>query len=413
MPRRESNRAQRAAPPPPSTLASEDLSRLSAEAGPIQHVSLIRRSPSQFPACLFDEKFGLIKSLLSLDLSHNNIRDLPARIGCLSSITYLNVSRNWLREFPVQIGNLSCLMKLDAHANELRPRTLPALAPLYKLVSLDLRFNNKIGESSATLLAASMPHVKTIQISLKVAHDQKLHAADRDATLLRSQLQPHCTPTLRRSLALVFGEYTNPDQVERDEVMDRLLVHHKRAGPRAVRHVKGVPLSSDVCEELLGVLEAWAKADEERKLPRERLTIRAQHYCILTSHLAFDRRDTKKAIKAARKLEQNSEMWNLALKALREVDPEFAQKVTAIAFTKNFVGSAHIDTQNIGPFYGLALGDFCEGGGALCVECSSREVAHVDTRNCLGKVDGRFPHCKVIRRQRKSYGTYNFLSLCL
>ena len=64
-----------------------------------------------------------------------------------------------------------------------------------------------------------------------------------------------------------------------------------------------------------------------------------------------------------------------------------------VAFTMNFEGSPHIDTQNSGPFYGLALGDFQPaGGGALCVECSAREVAAVDTRGKLGRVDGRFPH---------------------
>ena len=70
----------------------------------------------------------------------------------------------------------------------------------------------------------------------------------------------------------------------------------------------------------------------------------------------------------------------------------FFAQFTHIAITKNFQGSPHIDTQNIGPFYGLALGDFSDGGGALCVECSAREVAHVDTRGRMAKVDGRFVH---------------------
>ena len=74
------------------------------------------------------------------------------------------------------------------------------------------------------------------------------------------------------------------------------------------------------------------------------------------------------------------------------MDEQFSNKVTAIAFTKNFLGSCHIDTQNTGPFYGLSLGDFAQPGGALCVEISAREVAHVNTRHRLGKVDGRFPH---------------------
>ena len=44
------------------------------------------------------------------------------------------------------------------------------------------------------------------------------------------------------------------------------------------------------------------------------------------------------------------------------------------------------------PFYGLALGSFTEGQGGIMVECSARVVAHVNTRNRLGKVDGRYPH---------------------
>jgi hypothetical protein len=174
--------------------------------------------------------------------------------------------------------------------------------------------------------------------------------------------------------------------------MAKLLAHHALAGPRAVRHVQGAPVSPAACQALLEALQAWSTEDEDRSTQRERPTIQAQHYMILTNHRAFVDNSTKKAVKAAAKLEKHSDLWALALRALEEVDKEFALKYTAVAFTKNFLGSAHIDTQNIGPFYGLALGDFSQGDGALCVECSAREVAHVDTRSRLGKVDGRFPH---------------------
>ena len=40
--------------------------------------------------------------------------------------------------------------------------------------------------------------------------------------------------------------------------------------------------------------------------------------------------------------------------------------------------------------YALSLGDFT--GGALAVECSAREVAVVETKGRLAKIDGRFPH---------------------
>lgn len=71
---------------------------------------------------------------------------------------------------------------------------------------------------------------------------------------------------------------------------------------------------------------------------------------------------------------------------------EFADTFTALAVTYGFQGSPHIDKQNIGPFYGLALGRFKEGQGGICVECDARTVGIVNTRNRLGKVDGRFPH---------------------
>ena len=56
------------------------------------------------------------------------------------------------------------------------------------------------------------------------------------------------------------------------------------------------------------------------------------------------------------------------------VDPVFAQQYTALAVTHGFHGSPHIDKQNVGPFYGLALGNFDEGTGGIQVECSARVV---------------------------------------
>ena len=58
--------------------------------------------------------------------------------------------------------------------------------------------------------------------------------------------------------------------------------------------------------------------------------------------------------------------------AMISVDPMFAQKYTALAVTHGFHGSPHIDKQNVGPFYGLALGDFEDGSGGIRVECSAR-----------------------------------------
>ena len=109
------------------------------------------------------------------------------------------------------------------------------------------------------------------------------------------------------------------------------------------------------------------------------------------------------------------------------VDFAFARSVSAIAVTHNFVGSPHIDKQNTGPFYACSFGDFNEGTGGgkkeklggesralfsrtchkkniylqhvfltpsstVSVECSARVVGKVETKNRLGKIDGRYPH---------------------
>ena len=69
---------------------------------------------------------------------------------------------------------------------------------------------------------------------------------------------------------------------------------------------------------------------------------------------------------AASKLRRHARLWNLAHEIVAGIDPPFATQYTAIALTKQFEGSPHIDTENVAPFYGLSLGDFT--GGAICVE---------------------------------------------
>jgi len=91
------------------------------------------------------------------------------------------------------------------------------------------------------------------------------------------------------------------------------------------------------------------------------------------------------------KLQRYSALWELINRVIDSVDPEYALIYTGVAVTKGFRDSPHIDTENIGPFYGLALGDF-QGGGAVAVESSPFEVTHLDTFQRLGKVDGRYPH---------------------
>jgi len=131
-----------------------------------------------------------------------------------------------------------------------------------------------------------------VLITERPPEEKKLHAADRDATFLRSQIAPHCTGVLRRRLALVFGDTTDPALEERDEVIERLLAHHATEGPRKVRKISGIPVSKRVCDALLVELKKWVARDtERRKKPGEvfrfRTNIKAAHYMIISSPKVF------------------------------------------------------------------------------------------------------------------------------
>ena len=392
---------------------------------------------------------SLLHTLHTLDLAKNQLRELPSALGELRALTALDASRNFLHRLPAALGQCARLATLIVSSNALRVSrlSLRALAGLPALRTLDLRFNNKIHDAGhVALLAAALPQLalaaaaagggRGALVTPRAAFHERPHAADRDGTLLASQLAPFNTATLRRRLALVFGEATDPGQVERPAVLARLLARYAAlpaaaasasaaaaaaaatgeeddddsgggggggspppppgAARRAVRHVTGAPVSAALCAALLAELEAWAALGI-----RERPTISAAQYMILSAPGAFGAPSgasgstSPKARAAAKKVEAHARLWALARRAMEEVDGAFAASYTAVAFTRNFVGSPHIDTQNIGPFYGLALGDFgpaAGGGGALCVECSAREVAHIDTRGRLGRADGRFPH---------------------
>jgi hypothetical protein len=219
-------------------------------------------------------------------------------------------------------------------------------------------------------------------------------ASDRNASLLRAQLEPWSTMVLRKRLQTDFSygsdEATPIDALGRAELMQAILDRHALGGKFARRmiRVKGTPVPQALCEEILAELRQWAAGHQQNDRP----SISAESYTILRSPAEFASKDSNAAVKAARKIEKNQRIWDLGMQAMRSVDADFAEKFTALAITGNFNGSPHIDSQNTGPFYGLAVGTFPEGQGGVMVETDTFTVAHVNTRCRLGRIDGRFPH---------------------
>lgn len=411
----------------------------------------------------------------ALDLSRNELSELPGLAALAPTLRVLNLERNWFSRVPEEVGALRALMELNLSRNFLRPGddalALDALRALPGLRVLDLRWNRKVhtvetlrrltarlaGGDAASRERSSAAGTEdgpktsvpsnSVDVRVTVSFPAPAGAfvgsspADRDASRLRAQLEPWSTLALRRRLVEDFGadpaSVEDPERVPRAEVVTRLLAAYAREGlvdvasstsperaidfvsekegdpsrpPRSIPEqdfgvgrrrtvrTRGAPVSAAALDDLRALMRAWLArraSKGARGNVQERPSVCAQAYMILRSPTDFNAKlgaGSRKARQAADKFAAHASLWRGAERALREADPAFADAFTALAVTYGFQGSPHIDKQNVGPFYALALGDFDEGTGGVAVEADARTVCVVDTKNRLGKVDGRFPH---------------------
>ena len=387
------------------------------------HCDLSEKKLREFTLELLPIQCNPFQCITSLDLSRNELWNLPS-LESIPNVEHLNLSRNWFAELPKSICDLTKLKILSVSHNMLRSSRASLLIDhpsendgnkinTYKssiitksilqsldLKEIDLRFNQNCGHQKLkSLIQEELPSVQikmTINFPCPEGAFVGASAAERDPSLLRSQLEPWSTTALRRRLVADFGDRaSSPENFPRADVMKRLLQLYQEEdegtnAPRTVIQASGTLIDESLREKLLLVLKRWKDGWVGKNL--ERTSIRAENYMILTSPESWVPLGRKKRQKAEAKLKAHQEIWDLAKTAMASVDDEFASKYSALAVTHNFQGSPHIDRQNIGPFYGLSLGDFDDKTGGIMVECSARVVAHVNTKNRLGKVDGRFSH---------------------
>jgi Leucine-rich repeat (LRR) protein len=104
-------------------------------------------------SCLYLSRLGLASlpnifhfnpfqhSLKGLDLSHNNLEDLPESLGNLQALTILDLSYNNLRVLPESFTELCALAKLNLSHNNLKYLS-EFFGNLQALTILDLSYNN-------------------------------------------------------------------------------------------------------------------------------------------------------------------------------------------------------------------------------------------------------------------------------
>jgi len=142
--------------------------------------------------------------------------------------------------------------------------------------------------------------------------------------------------------------------------------------PRPERHVQGRCVPEYMTDRLLTELQSlrWPAKNQRPLLSSDR-------YLVLLSSTADDCYGT---------------LRQMCSDLMEWADPNYYY--SAIAVTKNFVSSPHIDDLDRSYGYALALGDF--SGGELCVDSVDDDGIHrvvcVETRNRIARVDGRNVH---------------------
>ena len=364
-------------------------------------------------------------AVIRLDVSNNELSELPG-LSSLVNLEALSLQRNWFNCMPTEIGSLSRLTVIDASRNFFKPNSsslrLDQLRRLGDLGRLDLSYNQKCNRSEhrVSIREALRPNAVDVLVTVWQELAEKCDvgrqmrvgdsAAGRDPVLLRSQLEPHSTVELRRRLVRDFGcRPLNPVEANRGEVMHKLLECYygegmlelpsgasldSGVGRRRTIRANGSPVSREVIGELLVELRDWRENGRRggSSNNRERPSISARCYMILRAPKLDEGNTSRRARRMAKKMNSNARLWALALEAMGEVDPQFAECCSEVAVTYGFTGSPHIDKQNRTPFYGMSLGEFTEGTGCIAVECSARVLAEINTKERLGKVDGRYPH---------------------
>ena len=382
-----------------------------------------------------------MEALEELNLNYCGIRTLPTGLAKLQRLRRLHLCGNQLRSFPECIFSLCALRVLNLSKNQVAgiPQAEGGLARLTLLRELYLR-DNRLGgdaDADADLLdgIACLACLATLDLrgndglqppapwcarlraaGARVYLNQRAPSKDADTEAagaggatggpnagpsLASQLAALPTNQLRVRLATLFDAKPDPLLSSRDDIIALLTAHYGATRTRQERRHRGVVVPPHLLARLLEALEATDFPSGEQ---RTRQNLAIDGYLVVArpdppvacaggsgDHFTAPTTSplSKNQAKIKRKYDRHGALMAAAAAVVAHFDPAYCW--TGIGFTKNFVGSPHIDRHDINYQYAVALGDF-GGGGELCVEASPTEVVRVETRGRFACVDGRFPH---------------------
>ena len=98
-------------------LSGNQLSELPAEIGQLTQLQTLTLNDNrliELPA-----EIGQLTNLREIHLDNNRLRELPTDIGQLTNLLWLDLSGNQLSELPAEIGQLTNLLWLDLSGNQL------------------------------------------------------------------------------------------------------------------------------------------------------------------------------------------------------------------------------------------------------------------------------------------------------
>ena len=343
-----------------------------------------------------------LSAIQHLDLRFNSLRALPAQLfRSLIKLEILQIQGNKFKELPC-IRSLCCLRRLELHPHHLLDtHQLQSDIQAMPLL-IEVALSDEPVTTSDTKICtnfrpdAAMGHERFYSTSsTDASNSMRLSSTAPSSPSLREQLAPLSTPTLQRRLFECFGQWYphGSGEVHRDCLLTALVKAYNEADSKGLFrrnvYVEGRLVPAHCRDCLLRQIETvqWPR-------PRERLGLSSGEYLTIPrappSNCEGVHRSSS-SMAADRKAQRYKGLFDAAEALLRLFDPAFANSFNAVAVTKNFVGSPHIDQHDIAPQYAVALGDF-RCGGELCIESGPLEVVVVNTKNRIARVDGRFPH---------------------